>query len=88
MKTVQPTENYIFAKKITMENTTASGIMLASSPEKKVAEVINIGSNVKEISPRDQIYYIPTPHSQDIKVDGDSYMLINKENVLGIIKEV
>lgn len=87
MRTIQPTENYIFAKAVTQDAVSSSGILLSTKQEKKTAEVINIGEEVKLIKPKDEIYYIPTPHTQGIKLDGNDFLLIHKDNVIGIVKD-
>lgn len=87
MKTIQPTENYLFCEK--QDNSkTESGILVTKPKVSNQATVINVGKQCKDIKSKDTVMFIPTPHSQDIELDGKKYLLLHKDHVLGVIKEV
>lgn len=89
MKTIHPSSKQLFAKPIEAETTTASGIILTQSTtfEPKYAEVINIGSEVTVAKQRDTIVYKEYA-TTDISLDGEDYILVNEDDVLGTIIEV
>jgi co-chaperonin GroES (HSP10) len=89
MKTILPTENYIFAKFPIKPKATASGILLSKNVKQQnnIANVINVGSAVTEIKSKDTIYFLPTPHSQNIELEDEEYLMIHKDQVQGIVKE-
>lgn len=83
MQTISPAPNALFCQQEEAENTTTSGILLASKPDRpKIAHVINIGKNVTNYHPKDRIVYKPYA-TTEIKIDGEEYFLISEEDVLG-----
>ena len=89
MKTVKIGKNIIFAKPLTAEKTTKSGIFLTDSAVEVLhhAEVVNVGSGVSEYAQRDVIIYKDYSASET-KIEGDDYILLFEEDVLGKIMEV
>lgn len=89
MKTIKPNGSYIFAKPIERETKTASGFLLTegAAEQPKSAEVINIGPNVTTVTPKSIIVYkIYT--TTDIKLNGQEYILLAEEDVLGEVIDV
>lgn len=88
MKTVKPASKQLFCKPQEAVTKTKSGFFI---PEKnaekpKVAEVINVGSGVKEFKQKDLVIY-KSYSTNDIKLDGEEYFLVNEADVLGAIVE-
>lgn len=89
MNTIKPSAEQIFAKPEEVEEQTASGFYInKNTVEKpKTAKVINVGSKVKEYQANDIIVYkayAPT----DVKVNGEDFILVAEEDVLGKLVEV
>lgn len=83
MQTVQPAKNHLFCKPHEAETKTKSGLLLpgeaATIPS--IAEVINVGEGVPYASGSKVVY--KTYASHDIKLNGDEYLLLALEDVLG-----
>lgn len=86
---VEPSSKNIFAKPIKGENQTKSGFLLSekSIEDPQLAEVISIGKEVTQFQVGDRIIYKPYT-TTDIKLEDESYFLIEEADVLGIIKNV
>ncbi|OGL30057.1 hypothetical protein A3D14_00290 [Candidatus Saccharibacteria bacterium RIFCSPHIGHO2_02_FULL_47_12] len=71
----------IVAKKIELDTKTASGFLLPDSAkeEAKVAEVVAVGPEVKEVKKGDKVFY--TNYSSPVKVDGTEYVYMKEEDV-------
>lgn len=89
MQTIKPNRKTIFAKPVEAQRQTRSGILLTDSAMEilKHAEVINIGSDVKEYEPKDMIVFKDYT-TTDTKLNGEDYVLVLEEDVLGKIVEV
>lgn len=90
MQTVRPGSKRLFCKPDKAQTTTTkSGLILSAEAQEQpqTAEVINVGSQVKEYKQRDKIYYKPYS-TTDIKVNGEEYFLIDEEDVLATVEEV
>lgn len=87
MNTIRPNQDYIFAKPTKAETKTASGILLDKPVEHpQTALVINTGKDVKDIKPNDLILY-KKYGTNEIKLNGDDYILVKQEDVLGVVIE-
>lgn len=71
----------IVAKKIESSTKTASGFYLPESAKEdvKMAEVVAIGKDVKEVKVGDQIFY--SNYSSPVKIDGSEYVYMKEEDV-------
>lgn len=89
MKTIQPAPTQIFAEPIKAEKTTASGFIITQEDkyEPKFANIVNVGEAVKGYKQHDSIVYREYA-STDIELDGESYILINVDDVLGKVLDV
>lgn len=89
MQTIKPAKNQVFAKPTEAETKTASGFILSTQNAVKTvtAEVINVGSGIDWVSAKDIVVYkqyTPT----EIKLNGEDYLLIPEEDILGVVKEI
>lgn len=84
---IQPLGERVVAKTIEAETKTASGLYLPDSAKEKpkTAEVLASGKDVKEIKVGDKIIY-KDYSTTEVKVDGDKFIILKEEDVLGIIK--
>ena len=88
MQTVKPAPSQLFCRQTEKETATKSGILLSPAIEApKIAEVINTGSSVAEYKQRDCIVYKPYA-TNEIKLNGNEYFLIDEEDVLGTVVEI
>ena len=88
MQTINPGSTQLFCKPSEKQTKTKTGILLADNIAEKpqTAEVINIGSKVTEYIPKDIIVY-KSYATTEIKLNGDEYLLISEEDILGKIVE-
>lgn len=88
MTTVKPAKNQLFCKPDDAELKTASGILLGekSAEKPRTAQVINVGSDVKQFQPHDTIIY-KSYSINEVKLDGVEYFLVAEEDLLGTIVE-
>jgi len=86
MQTIRPARGYLFCKPEEAIKKTASGILLSenSAEKPKIAEVINIGADVKDVKQKDNIVY-KSYATSEVKIDGEEYFLIAQDDVLGFI---
>lgn len=89
MQTIKPAKNQLFCKPADNEKKTVSGILLTEKAldKPKTAEVINIGTDVKQFSPHDTIIY-KSYSTTDVKLENVEYFLIEESDVLGTVVEV
>ena len=89
MQTVQPARNQLFCKPLEAETKTASGILLteAAVEKPKLAEVINVGTGVKEFNPKDQIIY-KSYSTTEIQLNREDFFLVAEEDVLGTVVDI
>lgn len=71
----------IVAKKIESSTKTTSGFYLPDSAKEdvKVAEVVAVGKDVKEVKTGDQVFY--SNYSSPVKIDGAEYVYMKEEDV-------
>jgi len=84
---VNPLADYVVAVAEEAATKTASGLYL---PEKaaekpKVAKVVAVGPQAKQIKPGDRILY-KSYSPTEVKVDGTDYLLVKEEDVLATLK--
>ena len=83
---IQPLADYVVAVGEEAETKTASGLYL---PEKaaekpKVAKVVAVGKEVKQIKVGDRILY-KSYSTTDVKVESEEYILVKEEDVLATV---
>lgn len=84
---VQPLGDYVVAQPEEAPSKTASGLYL---PEKatekpKVAKVVAVGKNAKQIKVGDRILY-KSYSPTEVKLDGKEYLLVKEEDVLATLQ--
>jgi chaperonin GroES len=84
---IQPLSDYIVAQGEEPVTKTSSGLYL---PEKaaekpKVAKVLAIGKDVKQVKVGDRIVY-KSYSTTEVKMDADEYILVKEEDVLATVK--
>lgn len=84
---IQPLADYVVAEQQEAQTKTASGIFLPDGAKEKpkVAKVLAIGSEVKNVKVGDKIIY-GGYSNEDIKIEGKEYILIKLENIYATIK--
>jgi len=87
MQTIKPASKHLFCKPQESIRQTQSGLLLAGAAQKpQMADVINVGSEVKDYKSKDVIIYKPYSIT-DIKLEGKEYFLVAEEDVLGSVVE-
>jgi len=89
MFTVKPAPNQLFVKPVEAARTTSSGFFLTENAIEKprMADVVNVGDSVRRYSQGDRIIY-KSYAVTEVKVNGDDYMLVAEEDILGTVLEV
>ena len=89
MQTVRPAAKQLFCKPSLGETKTQSGFFIPEKAREKlsVAEVINVGAEVKGFEQHEKVVYKPYA-TIEVKLEGIDYFLIAEEDVLGTIVEV
>lgn len=89
MQTIKPSSKYVFAKADVVETKTASGILLPEGKQEKpkTGTIINCGDGVTGYAPEDHIIY-KSYGATEIKLNGDPFLLINEEDILGKVVDV
>jgi chaperonin GroES len=84
---IQPMAEYVVAQAEKAESKTASGLYLPDKAQEKpkIAKVVAVGKDVKEIKTGDRILY-KTYSTTDVKVEGEEYILLKEEDVLATVK--
>lgn len=84
MQTIKPGKTLLFCKPLEAETQTKSGIFLTekAAEKPKTAEVINVGSEVKEYQSKDRIIY-KSYSTEELKLEGKDYFLVDVSDVLG-----
>ncbi len=83
---ITPLADFVVATAEAAQSKTASGLYLpAGSEEKpKIANVVAIGPVVRDVKVGDKIIYGGYSNT-DIKVDGESFLLIKNENIYATV---
>ncbi len=84
--TLKPLADWVVAEQEEAVTKTASGLYLPdkAAEKPKVAKVLKVGKNVKEIKAGDRIVY-KTYSTTDIKLDGTEYVLVKEEDILATV---
>lgn len=84
---IQPLAEYVVAQNEEPETKTASGLYLPdkAAEKPKVAKVLAVGKDVKQIKEGDRIIY-KSYSTTDVKVGADEYILVKEEDVLATVK--
>ena len=79
---IKPLADYVVVQQDEPETKTASGIYLPTQAQEKpkVAKVLAVGKDVKEVKVGDRIIYGGYSNTE-IKQDGKEYILIKEENI-------
>ena len=85
---LRPTADNIVLKQTETEETTTSGIILATTTKEKPAiyEVMSAGPDVKDVKVGDKVV-VGKFDGQEIKLDGVEYKFVKLENVLAIVTD-
>ena len=85
---IHPLADRIVLEQLEQEEQTKSGIILPESAQEKpkMAKVLGVGSEVKEVKEGDVVLY-KSYGPDDVKVDGQEYMIAKEEDILATVKE-
>ena len=85
---LRPTADNIVLKQTEAEETTSSGIILATTAKEKPAiyEVMSAGPDVKEVKVGDKVV-VGKFTGNEIKLDGVDYKFVKLEDVLAIVTD-
>ena len=85
---LRPTADNIVLKQTEAEETTSSGIILATTAKEKPAiyEVMSAGPDVKEVKVGDKVV-VGKFTGNEIKMDGVDYKFVKLEDVLAIVTD-
>ena len=83
---LKPLADNIVLKSAVAEDTTASGIILATSNKEKSAvyEVVSAGPAAKEVQVGNQVV-VGQYAGTDMKLDGQDYKFVKEEDILAIV---
>ena len=84
---IQPLADYVVAQQEEAEAKTASGLYIPGGAQEKpkVATVLAVGAEVKNVKVGDRIIYGGYSNT-DVKMDGQTYMLVKEENIFATVK--
>ena len=85
---LKPMADNILLKQTEAEETTSSGIILATTTKEKPAiyEVVSAGPDVKGIAAGDKVV-VGNFVGSDIKLDGTDYKFVKLEDVLAVVTD-
>ncbi len=85
---IHPLADRIVLEQLQQEEQTKSGIILPDSAQEKpkMAKVLAVGTEVKEVKEGDVVLY-KSFGPDDVKVDGQEYMIAKEEDILATVKE-
>ena len=85
---LRPTADNIVLKQTEAEETTSSGIILATTAKEKPAiyEVMSAGPDVKEVKVGDKVV-VGKFTGNEIKLDGVDYKFVKLEDVLAVVTD-
>ena len=83
----QPLGKRVLAKRVEETNTTASGIIIPDNAKEKplMGEVVAASSEVSELKKGDKILFAKYGGTE-VKLGSDEFLVLNIDDVLGIIK--
>lgn len=84
---LQPLADWVVAEQEEAETRTSSGLYLPdkAAEKPKVAKVLKVGKNVKDIKPGDRIVY-KSYSTTEVKIDDTEYILVKEEDILATVK--
>ncbi len=84
---LQPLSDWVVAEQEEATTRTSSGIYLPdkAAEKPKVAKVLKVGKNVKDIKTGDRIVY-KSYSTTEIKLDNTEYILVKEEDILATVK--
>ena len=84
---IQPLADYVVAQQEEAETKTASGLYIPGGAQEKpkVAKVLAVGKEVKNVKVGDRIIYGGYSNT-DVKLGKDTYMLVKEENIYATVK--
>ncbi len=84
---IQPLAEYVVAVSEEPETKTASGLYLPdkAAEKPKVAKVVSVGKDVKQIKAGDRIIY-KSYSTTDVKLGNDEYILVKEEDILATVQ--
>jgi len=84
---VQPLAGYIVAQAEEAQTKTASGLYLpgGAAEKPKVARVVAVGRDVDDVKVGDRILYKNEYEATNVKVDGESYIIVFKMNIVATV---
>lgn len=85
---ITPMADYIVVQAEEASNKTASGLYLPGNAQEKpkIAKVIAVGSNVKEVKVGDKVIYKNEYEATNVKVNKEEFTLINRLNLIATVK--
>ncbi|MDD3475823.1 MAG: co-chaperone GroES [Sulfurimonas sp.] len=83
----QPLGKRVLVKRVEEANTTVSGIIIPDNAQEKPSrgEVVAVSSEVKELKCGDMVLFGKFSGSE-VTLDGDKFLVIDSEDIFGIIK--
>ena len=84
---IQPLADYVVAQQEEAQSKTASGLYLPGNAQEKpkVAKVLAIGRDVKQVKVGDRIIY-KSYSTTEVKLDTEEYILVKEEDLLATVK--
>lgn len=84
---IQPLADFVVAKAEEATTKTASGLYIPGNAQEKpkVAKVLAVGKDVKNVKVGDRIIYGGYSNT-DVKMDGETFMLVKEENIYATVK--
>ena len=85
---LKPMADNILLKEHEAQETTASGIILATSNKEKPAiyEVVSSGPDAKDIKPGDRVV-VGKFTGTELKLDGVDYKFVKQEDILAVVTD-
>ncbi|WP_198306212.1 co-chaperone GroES [Arcobacter vandammei] len=82
----KPLGERVLVERTEVENKTASGIIIPDNAKEKPqsAKVVAIGSKVEDVKVGDVIIF-EQYRGTEIKLEGSEYLILNIENILGVM---
>lgn len=83
----KPLGERVLVKRTEVENKTASGIYIPDNAKEKpqTAKVVAIGNKVEDVKVGDTIIFEQFGRVTEFKLDGEEYLILNIENVIGVM---
>ncbi|MBX4199726.1 co-chaperone GroES [Candidatus Saccharibacteria bacterium] len=84
---LHPLSDWVVAEQEEAETKTASGLYLPdkATEKPKVAKVLKVGKDVKEIKIGDRIVY-KSYSTNEVKINDKEYILVKEEDVIATVK--